>query len=143
MSELLVKLPAADLDGDLYVQDHRARRMREITPARPAWGRAGICQRRRVCWRQQTTATCWRQLPAGLFWPCAYAPWSRSWPRRRRTPLSDRLMPELKIYRMLGPPVSCREPIASPNLFPAPVGQPPKAGFGSTSKVWAPLLKRF
>ena len=52
-------------------------------------------------------------------------------------------MPELKIYRMLGPPVSCREPIASPNLFPAPVGQPPKAGFGSTSKVWAPLLKRF
>ena len=32
-----MKLPAADLDGDLYVQDHRARRMREITPARPAW----------------------------------------------------------------------------------------------------------
>ena len=38
MSELLVKLPAADLDGDLYVQDYRARRMCEITPARPAWG---------------------------------------------------------------------------------------------------------
>ena len=44
MSELLVKLPAADLDGDLYVQDYRARRMREITPALPAWGRVGICR---------------------------------------------------------------------------------------------------
>jgi len=42
MSELLVKLPAADLDGDLYMQDHRARRMRETTP--PPVQRAATCR---------------------------------------------------------------------------------------------------
>ena len=39
-------------------------------PGLSSMGGGSVCRRRRVCLRQQTTATRWRrQLPAGLLWP--------------------------------------------------------------------------
>ena len=57
--------------------------MRETTPRLASMGGGSVCCRRRICLRQQTTATRWRRpLPAGLLWPanarCNGAPLSKT-----------------------------------------------------------------
>ena len=64
-----MKLPAARLGRrPLCARSPRETYARDHLPPGQRGGRVGICQRRRVCLRQQTTAMGWRrQLPAVQF----------------------------------------------------------------------------